>query len=49
MFEIIKEALGLKETVKDNIDRIRSEQSQRKSNFEKEWNKWNQKTQIKRK
>lgn len=50
MFTALKEqVLDLNKNTVQNINRIRSEQEVNSKKFNKEWNKWNSKTKIKRK
>lgn len=50
MFTTLKEQLvDLNKDTVQNINRIRSEQEVNSKKFNKEWNKWNTKTKIKRK
>lgn len=50
MFTTLKEqVIDLNKDTVQNINRIRSEQEVNSKKFNKEWNKWNTKTKIKRK
>lgn len=50
MFNTLKEqVIDLNKDTVQNINRIRSEQEVNSKKFNKEWNKWNTKTKIKRK
>jgi len=50
MFTSLKEqVIDLNKDTVQNINRIRSEQEINSKKFNKEWNKWNTKTKIKRK
>lgn len=50
MFKSLKEKISqLNKETANNINRIRSDQKHHSQNFNKEWNKWNSKTQIRRK
>lgn len=50
MFNALKEqVIDLNKETVHNINRIRSEQEVNSKKFNKEWNKWNTKTKIKRK